>query len=139
MMACFGDKRAIGGRMRKILRDFFFISKEDKIPRIRYFCYFMFLSLVILSIAFIGATSDRRSTLFITFFVLVISVSLYVHFNITAKRIRDIGFRYAYALSCAISLLIPLRWFFSEYSIVRTIFLILTIWPIIIPSKNNKA
>lgn len=139
MMACFGDKRAIGGRMRNILRDFFFISKEDKIPRIWYFCYFMFLSLVIFSMTFVGATNERLSTLFITVFLLVISVSLYGYLNITAKRIRDIGFRYAYALSCTMVLLIPLRLLFSEYNIIRAIFLMLTIWPIIIPSKKKSS
>ncbi len=55
--------------MGKILSDFFFISKHDKISRIRYFCYFLFLSLLVFFLAFKGATAERISTMFISIFL----------------------------------------------------------------------
>jgi len=124
--------------MGKILSDFFFISKRDKISRIRYFCYFLFLSLLVFFLAFKGATAERISTMFISLFFITVAVALYINFNITAKRIRHTGFRYAYTLSFSMILLIIPRWIYSDYAIVRFLYLILTMWVIIAPTSCIK-
>lgn len=132
-------------RVADILEDIFFLSNTACLSRQKYFLYS--LSVKFICLAFIVYmffiykmnVNGFMLVFFVVSFSFVVSLLLFADFNLTAKRLRDVGGPFPYWMSSIIFILFATYLAGFDNNIVRWLVITVSMIPYVLPTGMIKT
>lgn len=131
-------------RVAEILEDIFFLSNTVCLSRLKYFIYS--LSVKFICLAFIVYMffiykiniNGFMSVFFVVSIFFVVSLLLFADFNLTAKRLRDVGVPFSYWMSSIIFILLAAYLAGFDNQIIRWLVITVSMIPYVLPTGMIK-
>lgn len=124
--------------LTRMLKDVFYVSKKHRLSRRKYLFYS--ITVRVLSLIFIvyAVSTYETNHTSIAFFIIATVLLLYADYNLTAKRLRDVGVLFPYWISSLVFVLFAIYLAGFDNQMVRLLVITVSVIPYVLPTEMIK-